>query len=68
MQHYCYDGPVMEFDRIIDNHWRSETYAVSEKQARNNFAYQYKRLTGRVAKSKITIPGKIILTEEEACK
>ena len=65
---YSYDGPVMEFDKIITNRWQSQTYAVSEAKARSNFAYQFKKLTGKVPRSKITLPGKIVkkeLSEDE---
>ena len=57
---YSYNGPVMEFDRIVDNHWQGQTYAVSEAKARTNLAYQFKRETGRVPRTKITLPGKIV--------
>lgn len=56
---YSYDGPVCEFDKTIANCWHGETYAVSEKKARTNLAYQFKRDTGRVPRTKITLPGKI---------
>ena len=62
---YSYDGPVLEFERIVDNHWKGQTYAKSEKQARNNLAYQFKQQTGRVARSRISIPGKILIKREE---
>lgn len=57
---YSYDGPVLEFDRIVANHWKAQTYAVSEAKARVNLAYQFKRDTGRVPRCKITLPGKIV--------
>ena len=57
---YSYDGPVLEFDKIIANHWKAQTYAVSEAKARTNLAYQFKTSTGRVPRTKITLPGKII--------
>lgn len=60
MNKYYYNGPVMEFNRIIDEHWKSSTVAESEKKARSNLAYQFKMETGRVARSSITIPGKLI--------
>lgn len=40
---YSYDGPVMEFERCITNHWKASTYAVSEKKARSNLTFQYKK-------------------------
>jgi hypothetical protein len=56
---YTYDGPVFEFDKLIANHWKAKTYAVSEAKARCNLAYQFKRENGRIPRSKITLPGKI---------
>lgn len=64
MQLYFYDGPVMEFDRTIANHWVASTRAETEKKARSNLAYQFKKQFGRVARTKITIPGKLIIIEE----
>lgn len=63
MQTYYYNGPVMEFNKIIANHWSSKTRAVSEKKARCNLAYQFKMEYGRIPRSKITIPGKLIIIE-----
>ena len=62
---YSYDGPVLEFDRIIDDHWKASTLAVSEDKARCNLAHQYKQQTGRVPRSKITVPGRLIIVERE---
>lgn len=56
---YSYEGPVLEFDRIVANKWHAQTYAVSESKARANMAFQFKRDTGRVPRTKITLPGKI---------
>ena len=61
MNLYTYDGPVLEFDRIVANRWNGQTYAVSEAKARSNLAYQFKKEYGRVPRSKITLPGKIIV-------
>lgn len=61
MQLYFYDGPVLEFDRIIANHWSASTRAESEKKARSNLAFQFKKQYGRAPRSKITIPGKLII-------
>lgn len=56
---YIYDGPVLEFDRIVAEHWKGETMAPSEKKARNNLAFQFKKQHNKVARSKITLPGKV---------
>lgn len=62
---YSYDGPVLEFDREIARRWRGQTYASSEAKARSNLAYRFKMETGRVPRSKITLPGKIVLEGDE---
>lgn len=68
---YSYEGPVLEFDKIVANRWKAQTYAVSESKARTNMAYQFKRETGRVPRTKITLPGKIIVegvvNDEHTC-
>lgn len=56
---YTYDGPVLEFNTIIAEHWKGETMAPSEKKARSNLAYQFKKQHNKVARSKITLPGKV---------
>lgn len=61
MNKYLYDGPVMEFDICIQHRWQGSTYAVSEKKARSNLAYQYKRSSNRTPNTKITLLGKITL-------
>lgn len=58
---YSYDGPVLEFDRIVANHWKSQTYATSEAKARSNLVYQFKKSNGKVPRTKITLPGKIVV-------
>ena len=63
MNLYDYNGPVLEFDKVVANHWSASTRAQSEKKARCNLAYQFKMETGRVARSKITIPGKLSIVE-----
>lgn len=63
MNVYTYDGPVMAFDICIANHWSGTTCARTEKKARSNLIYQFKKQTNRSANTKITLPGKIILVE-----
>lgn len=58
---YSYNGPVLEFDRVIANRWQAQTYASSEAKARANLAYQFKKDNGKVPRSKITLPGKIVV-------
>lgn len=60
MQMYTYDGPVLEFGKCVANKWQASTYATSEKKARSNLTYRFKKETNRVPQCKITLPGKII--------
>lgn len=61
MNLYSYNGPVFEFERLIADRWKAQTYAPSEAKARSNMVYQFKKATGRVPRTKITLPGKITL-------
>ena len=56
---YVYDGPVMFFDKLVADHWRGETMAVSEKKARSNLSYQAKKQLNLIAGTRVTLPGKI---------
>ncbi len=62
MNYYQYDGPVMNFEHCVSNRWKATTYAVSEKKARNNLTYRYKKENDLLPNTKITLPGKVILT------
>lgn len=61
MNQYDYEGPVMEFDRCISNNWKETTFAPTEKKAKSNLAYQYKKKHGKIASTKISLPGKVRL-------
>lgn len=63
MNKYSYDGPVMVFDTCVVNHWKGQTMATSEKKARRNLTYQFKKSTNRVAGTKVTLPGKIVIVD-----
>lgn len=63
MNKYVYDGPVKEFDDVVSERWHGETMAVSEKKAKCNLAYQFKKKTNRTSDVKITLPGKLTMVE-----
>lgn len=63
MNLYFYEGPVLEFEKVVANNWTSKTLAESEKKARCNLAYQFKMQSGKTPRSKITIPGKLTIIE-----
>lgn len=56
---YFYEGPVIEFGRCVQNIWRGQTIAVSEKKARSNLAYQWKEQNSKMANSRVELPGEI---------
>ena len=60
---YEYEGPVLEFDQCVTDHWKGETIAPSGKKARSNLAYQFKKNNSRITGTKITLPGKIKMAE-----
>ena len=57
---YFYEGPVLEFDKVIAKCWRGETIASSKRKARSNLAYQFKKKTNRIPSTRITLPGKVV--------
>lgn len=59
MPRYLYKGPVMEFNTLLTDRWEGETVAPSEKKARSNLTYQFKRGNNRIAGTRITLPGKL---------
>lgn len=61
MHKYEYNGPVMEFNRLLANRWYGETTAVSPGKAKSNLAYRFKRYNNRSSDAKITLPGEIKL-------
>lgn len=63
MCQYSYDGPVLEFEHCISNRWKASTCAISEKKARSNLTYQYKKNNNKAPGTKITLPGKLILAQ-----
>lgn len=65
MNLYVYEGPVMLFDKCVAHRWESSTYAVSEKKARSNLAYQYKKQNNLAANTKINLPGSIAVFVED---
>ena len=59
MYRYSYRGPVMIFDRCVADKWEGVTMASSEKKARSNLMYQFKKQAGLDIGSRISLPGKV---------
>ena len=64
MDLYSYTGPVTMFDRCVANCWKGETYASSEKKAKSNLIFQYKKKNGLIPASKVNLPGKLVKLEQ----
>ena len=65
MNLYLYDGPVTAFGKTVANRWKGSTYAVSDKKAKSNLAYKYKKQNNLVPASRIKLPGKIVMAKED---
>ena len=64
MNLYSYTGPVTMFDRCVENCCKGETYASSEKKAKSNLIFQYKKQNGLTPASKVNLPGKLVKLEQ----
>lgn len=60
---YSYNGPVMIFDIVVDRCWKGETMAISEKKARVNLAYQFKKQYNKTPDVKVTLPGNLLVID-----
>ena len=59
MPRYLYDGPVMEFEKLLTDRWRAETFAPTKCKAISNLQYQFKKKNNKMPNSKIVLPGKL---------
>lgn len=60
LQLYSYEGPVVQFDKCIQGWWSAKTWAASEKKAKSNFMYRYKKDHGYAKTAAIKLPGTIM--------
>ena len=58
MNRYVYDGPVLIFGRWVTD-WKGETIADSDKKAKSNLTYQYKKKNKLLPNTKVTLPGEL---------
>lgn len=56
---YEYDGPVLLYEKVITSRWQAITAAPSEKKARSNLIFRFKKEHGYAPNTKITLPGVI---------
>ena len=57
---YLYRGPVMKSNRCVYNCWEAETLAPSEKKARANLEFRFKKEMGLIRNVKISLANKVI--------
>ena len=62
---YKYEGSVVNFDRCIQEKWFAYTYAPSPQRARSNLAFRFKKEHGFLPNTKIYLPGKLTLFEND---
>lgn len=67
MDLYEYYGPVVRIDAFgneteIDPIFKASTYAESEKKARNNLIYRYRRLHGYSNAVRLKLPGRFTIS------
>ena len=56
MEYYIYEGPVMNnFNQVITNKWNGETYANTDKKAKSNLSYQFKKEHGLLQTAKVIL-------------
>ena len=65
MNTYIYEGPVIEFGKLVQERWNGKTIASSEKKAKNNLAYQWKRKNNRTPMTKISLPGNLFVADRK---
>jgi hypothetical protein len=62
MNYYTYEGPVMNsFGQLITNKWEGETYANTDKKAKSNLCYQFKKEHGLMQTARIKLVNRPIL-------
>ena len=56
MNYYTYNGPVVNnFGQIIATQWLGETYANTDKKAKSNLNYQFKKQFGLLQTAKVKL-------------
>jgi hypothetical protein len=60
---YSYSGPVLYFDKCVCTKWNGTTFASSEKKARSNLAYRFKKENNMMPNARIILPEKIIVED-----
>ena len=62
---YVYEGWVLLFDKIIATNWHGETMAPTEKKAKSNLIFQFKKQNNLAPSAKVTLLDGVIKCVEE---
>ena len=62
---YKYEGSVMLFKRVVKDKWIAYTRAPSEKKARSNLMFRFKKENGYMPKATLHLPAKLTLFEND---
>ena len=52
---FRYTGGLFQFGKLVASHFEASTYAVSEKQARNNILFQAKKHLNLVPSARVEL-------------
>ena len=55
MEHYIYNGPILSMNKVVKEQWQGETQAMSDKKAKANLCYQFKKEYGLAPTANITL-------------
>ena len=56
MNYYTYNGPVANnFGQMITSKWIGETYANTDKKAKSNLCYQFKKEHGLLQTARVKL-------------
>lgn len=56
---YVYSGPVLVHGKCVASMWSGETWAPSEKKAKSNLAYRFKKENNKLPGTNVELPGVI---------
>lgn len=52
---FRYDGPVLQFDKVVATKWNGETLAPTKEKAISNLQYQYKQRNGLLPTARVKL-------------
>lgn len=61
---FHYEGCVMIYDRVVAHYFKADTWAVSKEKARNNIAYQFRKVGNVANHIPVKLPGNLTLVED----